>query len=159
MGRDWVRDSVLITVEQGEDFGVDISSITFPNILTANNDGKNDSWYPYLADMPDVEALGVLTNYALRIYNRWDRWSSPTQAMGLPPAPPSGGTAMATAATTFPRARTTTWSTSPRRVGTARTALPAGTSSSSGNEKGRPEGRPFLMDSAHAISRRTLHRR
>ena len=64
-------DSVLITVEQGEDFGVDISSITFPNILTANNDGKNDSWYPYLADMPDVEALGVLTNYALRIYNRW----------------------------------------------------------------------------------------
>ena len=64
-------DSVLITVEQGEDFGVDISSITFPNILTANNDGKNDSWYPYLADMPDVEALGVLTNYALRVYNRW----------------------------------------------------------------------------------------
>ncbi len=64
-------DSVLITVEEGEDFGVDISSITFPNILTANGDGKNDSWYPYLADMPEVEALGVLTSYALRIYNRW----------------------------------------------------------------------------------------
>ena len=64
-------DSVLITVEEGKDFGVDISSITFPNILTANGDGKNDSWYPYLADMPEVEALGVLTSYALRIYNRW----------------------------------------------------------------------------------------
>lgn len=72
---EWVEtgcaDSVLISVVEGEDFGVDISSITFPNILTANNDGKNDSWYPFLADMPDVEALGVLTNYALRVYNRW----------------------------------------------------------------------------------------
>ena len=28
-----------------------------------NSDGKNDSWYPFLADLPDVEALGVLTNY------------------------------------------------------------------------------------------------
>ena len=64
-------DSVLITVTEGEDFGVDISSITFPNILTANNDGKNDSWYPFLEDLPDMEALGVLTNYALRVYNRW----------------------------------------------------------------------------------------
>ena len=64
-------DSVLITVTEGEDFGVDISSITFPNVLTADNNGKNDSWYPFLEDLPDVEALSVLTNYALRIYNRW----------------------------------------------------------------------------------------
>ena len=64
-------DSVTIAVVEGEDFGVDISSLTFPNILTANSDGKNDSWYPFLTDLPDVEALGVLTNYALRIYNRW----------------------------------------------------------------------------------------
>lgn len=63
--------SVTLEAIEGEDFGVDISSITFPNILTANNDGKNDSWYPFLADLPDVEALGVLTNYALRVYNRW----------------------------------------------------------------------------------------
>jgi len=64
-------DSITIAVVEGEDFGLDISSLTFPNILTANNDGKNDSWYPFLKDMPDIEALGVLTNYALRIYNRW----------------------------------------------------------------------------------------
>ena len=64
-------DSVTIAVVEGEDFGVDISSLTFPNILTDNNDGKNDSWYPFLEDMPDMEALGVLTNYALRVYNRW----------------------------------------------------------------------------------------
>lgn len=64
-------NSLLVVAETGEDFGVDISSITFPNILTANNDGKNDSWYPFLADVPDVEALSVLTNYALRVYNRW----------------------------------------------------------------------------------------
>ena len=64
-------DSITIAVVEGEDFGVDISSLKFPNILTANNDGKNDSWYPFLEDMPDMEALGVLTNYALRVYNRW----------------------------------------------------------------------------------------
>ena len=64
-------DSVLVAVSEGEDFGVDISSITFPNILTADNNGKNDSWYPFLEDLPDVEALSVLTNYALRVYNRW----------------------------------------------------------------------------------------
>ena len=64
-------DSVLVDVVEGEDFGVDISSITFPNILTADNNGKNDSWYPFLVDFPDVEALSVLTNYAMRVYNRW----------------------------------------------------------------------------------------
>ena len=63
--------SVTVDAVEGEDFGVDISSLTFPNVLTANSDGKNDSWYPFLADLPDVEALGVLTNYALRVYNRW----------------------------------------------------------------------------------------
>ena len=63
--------SLTVDAVEGEDFGVDISSLTFPNILTANNDGKNDSWYPFLADLPDVEALSVLTNYALRVYNRW----------------------------------------------------------------------------------------
>ncbi len=64
-------DSATVTVVEGQDFGVDISSITFPNILTADNNGKNDSWYPFLEDLPDVEALAVLTNYALRVYNRW----------------------------------------------------------------------------------------
>lgn len=64
-------DSVLVTAVEGEDFGADISSITFPNILTADNNGRNDSWYPFLADLPDIEALSVLTSYALRIYNRW----------------------------------------------------------------------------------------
>ena len=64
-------DSVIVNVVEGEDFGVDISSITFPNILTADNNGKNDSWHPFLKDLPDVEALSVLTNYALRVYNRW----------------------------------------------------------------------------------------
>ena len=48
--------SLTVDAVEGEDFGVDISSLTFPNILTANNDGKNDSWYPFLADLPDVEA-------------------------------------------------------------------------------------------------------
>ena len=33
-------DSVIVNVVEGEDFGVDISSITFPNILTADNNGK-----------------------------------------------------------------------------------------------------------------------
>ena len=64
-------DSALVTVEEGEDFGVDISSIAFPNVLTADNNGRNDSWYPFLVDLPDFEALSALTNYALRIYNRW----------------------------------------------------------------------------------------
>jgi gliding motility-associated-like protein len=64
-------DSVLVAVSEGEDFGVDISSIAFPNILTADNNGKNDSWYPFLEDQPDFEALSALTNYALRVYNRW----------------------------------------------------------------------------------------
>jgi gliding motility-associated-like protein len=64
-------DSILISASQGEDFGLDISSIAFPNVLTANNDGRNDSWRPFLEDFPDVEALSVLTNYALRVYNRW----------------------------------------------------------------------------------------
>ena len=63
--------SLTVEAAEGEDFGLDISSLTFPNVFTPNKDRKNDSWRPFLEDMLDVEALSVLTNYALRIYNRW----------------------------------------------------------------------------------------
>ena len=127
--------SVTLEAIEGEDFGVDISSITFPNILTANNDGKNDSWYPFLADLPDVEALGVLTNYALRVYNQWGQVVYTNAAMVLPRASPSGGMAMATGAILWLPAPTTTSWTTRRPAATARAARRRACSRSSASDR------------------------
>ena len=53
------------------DFGVDISSITFPQHPDRRQQRQERQLVPLPGGLPDVEALAVLTNYALRVYNRW----------------------------------------------------------------------------------------
>ena len=63
--------SDTLTAIEGDDFGLDISSMAFPNIVTPNGDQRNDSFRPFLKDLPDVEGLAVLDRYDLRVFNRW----------------------------------------------------------------------------------------
>lgn len=50
---------------------VNISSVTMPNVITPNNDGKNDGLALFLADEPDRNLMALIDDYHLRVYNRW----------------------------------------------------------------------------------------
>jgi hypothetical protein len=52
-------------------YDLDISSITFPNVISANGDSKNESWQPFLKDYPTADLSSVFEDYTLFIYNRW----------------------------------------------------------------------------------------
>jgi gliding motility-associated-like protein len=60
-----------LTAVEGDDFGLDIASMAFPNVITPNGDQRNDTFRPYLRDLPDLEGLSVLDNYYLRVFDRW----------------------------------------------------------------------------------------
>ena len=60
-----------LTAVEGDDFGLDIASMAFPNVITPNGDQRNDAFRPYLRDLPDLEGLSVLDNYYLRVFDRW----------------------------------------------------------------------------------------
>jgi gliding motility-associated-like protein len=52
-------------------YDLDLSSLSFPNIMSANGDGKNDRWYPFLRDSPSANLSRIFETYDLLIYNRW----------------------------------------------------------------------------------------
>lgn len=63
--------SAVVEVPAGQVYGVDLSSLTFPNVVTVNSDGKNDYWAPYLALNPSYDLGVIFDTYELTIYNRW----------------------------------------------------------------------------------------
>lgn len=50
---------------------VDISSVTLPNVITPNNDNKNDGLALFLADEPSRNLMELIDSYQLRVFNRW----------------------------------------------------------------------------------------
>ena len=52
-------------------YDLDLSSLTFPNVITANGDSKNERWQPFLRDYPAADLSSIFENYTLLIYNRW----------------------------------------------------------------------------------------
>lgn len=63
------RDSIFIATEEVETF--DLTKMRFPNIVTANKDGKNDDWAPFLSNNQNLNLSSVFETYNLKIYNRW----------------------------------------------------------------------------------------
>jgi hypothetical protein len=73
---------------------IDLSSMIFPNIITPNNDSKNEDWSPYLPGNENFNVASVFETYDLKIFNRWGnlvfdsasgsgrRWSVGDEAAG-----------------------------------------------------------------------------
>lgn len=61
--------SVEIALSSGP--SVDLSTITLPNVVSPNGDGKNDVWRPFLPDEPDLDITALFDSYKLTVYNRW----------------------------------------------------------------------------------------
>ena len=65
------RDSASVIIEESELAGIDLKTLQFPNVISANGDGKNDSWRPYLPSKPDFDVTEIFDTYSLIIFNRW----------------------------------------------------------------------------------------
>jgi hypothetical protein len=65
------RDSASVNIEESELAGIDLNTLQFPNVISANGDGKNDSWRPYLPSKPEFDVSEIFDTYSLIIFNRW----------------------------------------------------------------------------------------
>ena len=65
------RDSATVIIEESELAGIDLKTLQFTNVISANGDGKNDSWRPYLPLKPDFDVTEIFDTYSLIIFNRW----------------------------------------------------------------------------------------
>lgn len=63
--------SATFDVVTGEVFGVDLSDLVFPNVITPNNDKVNDYWRMYKESDPEYDLSSVLDSYSIQVFNRW----------------------------------------------------------------------------------------
>lgn len=54
-----------------EVYEIDESLIVFPNIVSPNQDNKNDYWSPRLITAPDFDMASLFKTYDLHIFDRW----------------------------------------------------------------------------------------
>ena len=64
-------DTASTVVSESELAGLDLNLLQFPNVISANNDGKNDSWRPFLLTDPDFDITLIFDEYTLLVFNRW----------------------------------------------------------------------------------------
>ena len=62
-------DSVFVDVE--ENVFIETSDLVMPNVFSPNNDGSNETFRPFLKSDPNFNILEILSNYDIKIYNRW----------------------------------------------------------------------------------------
>lgn len=65
------RDTAQVEILESELAGIDLKTLQFPNVLSANGDGKNDFWRPFLPAKPDFDVTEIFENYSLLVFNRW----------------------------------------------------------------------------------------
>lgn len=68
---DGCTDQASVVIEVTSAPAVDLSSITLPNVVSPNGDGKNDVWRPFLPTEPELDITALFDAYALTVYNRW----------------------------------------------------------------------------------------
>jgi gliding motility-associated-like protein len=66
-------NSTLLEIYSEEIGKLDLSTMRFPNIITPNNDSKNEYWGPYLVGNDSYELVSLFSEYELKIYDRWGR--------------------------------------------------------------------------------------
>lgn len=63
--------SATVEVLVNEDFFIDVSTLTMPNVFTPNQDAHNEVFKPYLASDPEYDVENIMQDYQLQIFNRW----------------------------------------------------------------------------------------
>ncbi|MBL7941430.1 MAG: gliding motility-associated C-terminal domain-containing protein [Flavobacteriales bacterium] len=66
-------DSGDIEIEETDEFNLDLTSLSFPNVISVNGDSRNESWKPFLASDPEFEVTTLFSEYSLQVFNRWGK--------------------------------------------------------------------------------------
>jgi gliding motility-associated-like protein len=64
-------NSDQLEVFVNDDFYIDITQLTIPNVFSPGTDNLNDYWKPYLANDPEFDLANVMEEFDLQIFNRW----------------------------------------------------------------------------------------
>ncbi len=56
---------------QSEEIIILNKDIQFPNIITVNDDSRNEQWRPFYKSLPELSLLRRMDIYEVKIYNRW----------------------------------------------------------------------------------------
>lgn len=62
-------DQVVVFVN--ENFFLDVSTLTVPNVITPGGDDYNDVFKPFLKSDPDFEVTEIMQDFTLKVFNRW----------------------------------------------------------------------------------------
>ena len=63
--------SESVAVFSNNVFNFDLSSLSFPNIITINTDSRNEEWKPFLASDPEQNITNIFIEFTLKVYDRW----------------------------------------------------------------------------------------
>jgi hypothetical protein len=66
-------DTATVYLLEDEEFSIDLSSLSFPNILTNNGDSLNVEWRPFLSAQPDFDLMPLFLSYDLKVFDRWGK--------------------------------------------------------------------------------------
>ncbi len=69
-------------IPQTIDLGLNADDMVFPNVITKNNDQKNELWRPFLRSNIEWDFYAYFKVYQMKVYNRWGGLvfeSSPSQ--------------------------------------------------------------------------------
>lgn len=65
--------SAVANIEQAGNYGVDISQLVFPNIITPNGDFANAYWRPFYAQDRSMDLSEIFADFDLIVFNRWGK--------------------------------------------------------------------------------------
>jgi gliding motility-associated-like protein len=65
------EDSASMQVHVVENYDLDLSQLTIPNVITPGTDNKNDNFRMFLANDPQFDVGAVMEEFGLSIFDRW----------------------------------------------------------------------------------------
>jgi Bacterial lectin/CHU_C Type IX secretion signal domain len=63
--------SAIVEVLESDQFNFNPNDLSFPDVLTINGDGKNDSWRVFLKSDPERRIEFLFDKYEFKVFNRW----------------------------------------------------------------------------------------
>jgi len=62
---------MIVPVLESEEFNFNFDLLSYPDVLTPNQDRLNEGWKPFLISNPDQDITNIFTSYHLQVFDRW----------------------------------------------------------------------------------------